>query len=268
VLTQSARALAYSGNTQWLDRYLADIDPLTTSLTEVLRLAPAVAQQFSQLTNAANDALIVLETAVIDQALGGNLTTAQHIIDGDEYRAQKKVYASGVTVVREYLNEQFLSARQLEGVVAMSILLVVCISMPVVLTLGAFGIVSSAREAAVTRAIRLKAGYVYVRLTSDALLCFALLCFALLCFALLCFALLCFALLCFALLCFALPDTLHVLHLAQWGCAVVAQHVLVTTSPCGIRSCTFHFGATIEWCIRCFHLRLVPSRFLAQCTTH
>jgi len=100
VLTMSARMAAATGQERWERRYNAHVAELDAAIKEARRLAaPLVDARELEQTDAANLALVEMETESFRQVRAGRPARARAILFSSEYERQKRIYAWGVTLV-------------------------------------------------------------------------------------------------------------------------------------------------------------------------
>lgn len=96
VLTMSARMAAATGDPQWEVRYLTFVDPLDAAIQEVMaQPMPGVAEA-GRRTDAANRALVTMETRAFDLVHQGRGAEALVMLTGPAYQAQKTAYRDGI----------------------------------------------------------------------------------------------------------------------------------------------------------------------------
>ena len=100
VLTMSANMAAATGETAWIDRYRQFEPQLTAAIESAIAVArsPAVEAAIAA-TDAANTALVEMENRSFAHVLEGRPDLARAILTGEEYAAQKRVYAAGMADV-------------------------------------------------------------------------------------------------------------------------------------------------------------------------
>ncbi|MCZ7647586.1 MAG: ATP-binding protein [Planctomycetota bacterium] len=97
VLTMSASMAALTGNPAWENRYRAHEPELDRAIQEAKSLVPsAKGSEATRLTDEANMRLVALELRAFDLVRAGRSHEAWTLLDGMEYRAQKKSYAEGM----------------------------------------------------------------------------------------------------------------------------------------------------------------------------
>ncbi len=102
ILTMSARLAASTGDPQWIARYREFEPKLTAAINASMELAPdAYASSATGETNAANDALVALETRSFELVEQGRSEEAYALLSSAEYARQKQIYATGMARVRE-----------------------------------------------------------------------------------------------------------------------------------------------------------------------
>jgi PAS domain S-box-containing protein len=98
VLTDSARMAAITGDTQWEERYRNSEPQLDQAIKEVMRLGHSVPGSAAIAeTDAANIKLVDLDHRALDLVREGHTGDASAILFSEEYAAQKRIYAAGVT---------------------------------------------------------------------------------------------------------------------------------------------------------------------------
>jgi signal transduction histidine kinase len=111
VLTMSARTGAATGEARWVERYETNVPLLSDAIQGMLDLAadPGV-EAMVQRTDAANLALIEMETQALALAQQGRTRQAYALVMSPEYEAQKEIYAAGmneaIVAVRARFAEQ------------------------------------------------------------------------------------------------------------------------------------------------------------------
>ena len=97
VLMMSARLAAASGDTAYVRRYDEAVPELEAALRAASRLAPdEAAQRAVRSTDAANDALVDLETEAFARLAAGDREGALGTVTGPRYDALKTTYRSGI----------------------------------------------------------------------------------------------------------------------------------------------------------------------------
>jgi PAS domain S-box-containing protein len=97
VLTMSARMAAATGDPQWEARYRTFDPQLTAAIAEAQSLAPSVASMdVVARTDAANTALVRMETHAFDLVRQRRLEEARAVLSSGEYARQKGIYAAGM----------------------------------------------------------------------------------------------------------------------------------------------------------------------------
>ena len=110
ILTMSARMAAATGDLAWEARYWETEPKLTKALEAARQLVPDL--RTTDQTEASNEALIALEEQALSLTKAGRLSEAQAILSGNEYRAQKRVYAQGMQELGEQLEQVAVSTTQ------------------------------------------------------------------------------------------------------------------------------------------------------------
>lgn len=93
VLTMSARMAASTGEPRWEQRYLEYDPQLVAAIEESAKIAPEAYAKVSAEVNDANTKLVDLEKRSFDLVRQGKRSEASRILFGNEYEAQKKIYA-------------------------------------------------------------------------------------------------------------------------------------------------------------------------------
>jgi signal transduction histidine kinase len=116
VLTMSARLSATSGDLQWEDRYNRYVPRLDAAIKETLRLAPdAYTSAGAANTDAANLALVELETRSFDLVRHHRLDEARELVFGADYTRHKKVYSEGMETTMRSLHDRAAATTQAYG---------------------------------------------------------------------------------------------------------------------------------------------------------
>ena len=98
VLTMSARMAAATGDLRWEKRYRGFEPKLDVAIKEAIQLAPeAHSGEAAAKTDAANIRLVEMENRAFDMVRRGETEQAATLLFGDDYEAQKRVYADGMT---------------------------------------------------------------------------------------------------------------------------------------------------------------------------
>jgi signal transduction histidine kinase len=106
MLTWLVRAAAQTGDYRYADRYNQLLQTLDDAIAEAMSLAPpAVREAVRQKTSVANDQLVDMETKAFALVKNGDLDEAKAIVFGQEYEAQKKVYAEGMEALSNYIGD-------------------------------------------------------------------------------------------------------------------------------------------------------------------
>ncbi|MEC8424633.1 MAG: hypothetical protein VX000_12705, partial [Myxococcota bacterium] len=105
VLTMSTRMAAASGELSWERRYLAFEPQLDAAISEAERLAPPEGGRAANITDAANQALIAMESQAFELVRSGDRQQAEAILNSDAYEHQKLVYSQGLDA---YMDEVLL----------------------------------------------------------------------------------------------------------------------------------------------------------------
>jgi hypothetical protein len=100
VLTQSARNYAFTQDVKWKDRYNTEAPKLDTNIKEAISLGDQKDRDFFASVDAANLALVKMETDAMNLVDNNNPTAAIKILESQEYWNQKSIYKNGLA---EYL---------------------------------------------------------------------------------------------------------------------------------------------------------------------
>ncbi len=99
VLTMSANMRASSGQMKWEQRYNDRVPELDKVTAELFRDIPPSVRGAYQQIDAANKALIVMETQSFQLAKANKLAEAAAVLESEAYSQQKKIYSQGVQTV-------------------------------------------------------------------------------------------------------------------------------------------------------------------------
>ena len=106
MLTWLVRAAAQTGDYKYVDRYDELLQVLDDAIVEAMNLSPpSVREAVGQKTNAANDKLVDMEKRAFALVKDGNLADAKSIVFGKEYEEQKRIYAEGMDVLENYIDD-------------------------------------------------------------------------------------------------------------------------------------------------------------------
>lgn len=105
VLTMSTRMAAASGELDWEHRYLEFEPKLDAAISEAERLAPPGGGRAANITDAANQALVVMESQAFNFVRRGDRQQAEAILNSEAYEHQKLVYSQGLDA---YMDEVLL----------------------------------------------------------------------------------------------------------------------------------------------------------------
>lgn len=97
VLTQSARNYAFTQDTQWKDRYNAEVTNLDSAISSALTIGGEADETYFTETKSANDALVAMELSAIELVDNGQPDQAVQILESDEYWKQKAIYSQGIS---------------------------------------------------------------------------------------------------------------------------------------------------------------------------
>ena len=116
VLTMSARMAAATEQLVWETRYHRAEPELDAAIKDMLALAPdAQIETFSAQTDAANRALVAMETSAFALVRGGEAARGSEILFGTEYARQKKIYAAGMASTMTALSASMQDALDAHG---------------------------------------------------------------------------------------------------------------------------------------------------------
>ncbi len=106
VLTMSARMAAATGDPRWEERYRTFEPHLDAAINEALAISESHGLDSSRhaaLTDAANAALVEMESRAFGLVRAAQLSEAQAILSSSEYEKQKAAYARGMDELRDDL---------------------------------------------------------------------------------------------------------------------------------------------------------------------
>lgn len=112
VLTMSARMAASTGDAKWEQRYRQFEPKLDSAITQATQLAPLVVKSQSAQTDAANVKLVEFENRAFALVRQGKREAAFKILLGQDYDAQKQIYAQGIQNVITNINKEIESQLQ------------------------------------------------------------------------------------------------------------------------------------------------------------
>lgn len=121
ILTMSAHLAAASGERKWVDRYLEHEPLLTGAINQSMALSDNVnAKAATAATDAANNALVAMETRSFELIEAGRGNEAYALLTSSDYVHQKKIYAGGMEKARQevLVATDDLANGTLEGVAA------------------------------------------------------------------------------------------------------------------------------------------------------
>ena len=98
VLTMSARMAVSTGEPRWEQRYLEYDPQLVAAIEESQKIAPEAYAKVATEVNDANTKLVELEKRSFDLVRQGKRNEAARILFGNEYEAQKKIYADATKI--------------------------------------------------------------------------------------------------------------------------------------------------------------------------
>ncbi|MGE0871485.1 MAG: sensor histidine kinase [Kofleriaceae bacterium] len=94
VLTMSARMAAATGDARWEARYRKHEPELAHVLHEIVHHSPEVVSVLASKTDAANEALVKLETEAFQLVRAGRTSDASALLSSNDYETQKGIYAT------------------------------------------------------------------------------------------------------------------------------------------------------------------------------
>ena len=106
VLTMSARMAASTGDVKWEKRYRQFEPELDSAIKQTIQLAPQVLKGQSAQTDAANAKLVEFENRAFALVRQGKREQAFKILLGQDYDAQKQIYAQGINNVITNINTE------------------------------------------------------------------------------------------------------------------------------------------------------------------
>lgn len=108
VLTMSARLYATTGNPRWKKRYEDSEPQLTSTIEQLIGLAPDLLRESQgEETREANEALVAMETESFELAESGRHQEAIDLLLSREYERQKLIYDAGMIRARSALARMF-----------------------------------------------------------------------------------------------------------------------------------------------------------------
>ncbi len=114
LLTSSCALAAVTGESRWEDRYRKHLPQLDAAIREAIELVPGAEAELIEVSDA-NAALVRLEDRAFALVRQSELAGAWQLINGDEYRRDKREYADGLTSfssrLAEYSNRAIQDAR-------------------------------------------------------------------------------------------------------------------------------------------------------------
>lgn len=111
VLTSSCSLAAVTGELRWEERYRRFLPELDAAIGEASALVPAAQAELSAVEDA-NAALVRLEGEAFARVRDDQRTQAWELLNGDEYRRNKREYAIGLASFSDRLKEHSESAIQ------------------------------------------------------------------------------------------------------------------------------------------------------------
>lgn len=103
VLTNSAKMMALTGDSEWINKYFKVEQKLAKTILEAYEVLPSqISDETIKVTDAANDILVRLEKKSFLLSQDGDTKAAYKILTSNEYKEQKAVYLEGVnSLVKE-----------------------------------------------------------------------------------------------------------------------------------------------------------------------
>lgn len=130
-LTEYVLLAAYSGDSQWAERYAKVESALASTINSMLAVAASgEINSAIQLTNKANQVLVGMESQAFKAIEDGEHARALNLLNSDLYKTEKNLYKSGLRSVQIRIDEQRLqehssqesTLRKVEFLVALTIL--------------------------------------------------------------------------------------------------------------------------------------------------
>ncbi len=109
VLTDSCSLAAVTGEPRWEERYRSFVPKLEAAIGEAIELVPDAKAGLAEV-DGANSALVHLEDQAFTLVRQKQLTKAWQLLNGDEYRRNKREYADGLVSFSNQLKEHSDSA--------------------------------------------------------------------------------------------------------------------------------------------------------------
>jgi hypothetical protein len=111
VLTSSCSLAAVTGEPRWEERYRRFLPELDAAIDQAVELVPAAKEELAEVGDA-NEALVRLEDQAFDLVRQNRAAEAWELLNGDEYRRNKREYAEGLTSFSNRLKNHSESAIQ------------------------------------------------------------------------------------------------------------------------------------------------------------
>jgi PAS domain S-box-containing protein len=116
VLTMSARMAATTGKPRWEERYRHFEPQLAEDIEELTQLAPELREhEGAAQTDAANRRLVEMEYNAFDLIRKERRDEAEALLFSEEYEAQKRIYADGMTKALTSLRSRTIEALRSQG---------------------------------------------------------------------------------------------------------------------------------------------------------
>lgn len=113
VLTMSARTAATTGDLQWERRYRRFEPQLDAIIKETMQLTSlSESAEATKQTDAANLKLVDMENQSFALVRAGQPGQAKHILFGEAYEAQKKIYAEGIVRLVRHIQEDLAASQR------------------------------------------------------------------------------------------------------------------------------------------------------------
>jgi len=97
VLTMSARMAVMTGDVYWIERYNHHASDLDQAIKELIFLSPnQMATEFAKSTDAANLALVEIETMALAKVKEGKMAEAKSLMFSSKYDDLKQIYSDGI----------------------------------------------------------------------------------------------------------------------------------------------------------------------------
>jgi CHASE3 domain sensor protein len=142
VLTDSCSLAAVTGEPRWEERYRRYLPELDAAINQAIELVPDAKKELADVEDA-NTALVRLENRSFALVREKQLAKAWDLLNGDEYRRNKREYAVGLTSFSNRLNEHSESAiRAAHGEAMWFLIAAICLGglVALILLIGSYSL--------------------------------------------------------------------------------------------------------------------------------